>query len=161
MRCRHCGVELHKKLEFCPSCGKPLKKLTLKMALILCGVSFSFLAVVIVAAALHEKAPLEPKAPPKMAVESWKEKESPLLAYHAMQPHVMMRLKDPSSAKFPGLMDGKISHVKALAKQNYRIDSWVESKNGFGMTVRTRWVGDICQIDKGKWQLKKLEFEQL
>jgi uncharacterized protein YgiM (DUF1202 family) len=62
-----------------------------------------------------------------------------LLAYNYAEGFVKQRLKSPGSAKFPGIWDGKRDHVTKLGNREYRINSYVDSQNGFGAMLRTNW----------------------
>jgi len=62
-----------------------------------------------------------------------------LLAYNYAEDFVKQRLKSPDSAKFPGIWDGKRDHVTKLGNREYRINSYVDSQNGFGAMLRTNW----------------------
>lgn len=159
MRCSNCGTELHKKVDRCPGCGKPPQQRALKLAKRFFAITFALLIVVVVLGLMHEGEPPAKAKPAPEKTETWMEKEVPLTAYHRLEEYVRRQLKVPSSAEFPGVFDGKASHVKALAKQNYRIASWVDAQNEFGAKVRHHWVGDIRQVAKDKWQLVNLQFE--
>ena len=62
-----------------------------------------------------------------------------LLAYNYAQDFVKQRLKSPGSAIFPGIWDGKREHITKLGNREYRINSYVDSQNGFGSLLRTNW----------------------
>lgn len=65
-----------------------------------------------------------------------------MLAYSYAEDFVKKRLKSPSTAEFPGLFD-KADHIKELGNDEYKINSWVDSQNGFGATIRTNFK---CKI---------------
>lgn len=79
-------------------------------------------------------------------------KPDPLLAYSFAEDFIKERLKAPSTAEFPGLFEKK-NHVKSLGNGEYQINSWVDSQNGFGAMIRSRWackikfVGDKVQAE--------------
>lgn len=64
------------------------------------------------------------------------------LAYNYAEDFISQRLKSPSSAKFPEVSE-KINHIKSLGKDKYEINSWVDSQNGFGAMIRSRFS---CRI---------------
>ena len=65
-----------------------------------------------------------------------------ILAYNYAQDFIKEQLKSPSTAKFPGTFEKK-DHVRPLGNGQYQINSWVDSQNGFGAMIRSRWS---CKI---------------
>ena len=61
-----------------------------------------------------------------------------MLAYNTASEYVKLELKSPSSAKFPGLTQ-KSNHVIVKGDGEFKISSWVESKNSFGVMIRSNW----------------------
>jgi len=57
-------------------------------------------------------------------------------AYNAAQRIIERHLKSPSTAKFP-LSNASTVTISASGKCKYQIDSYVDSQNAFGATVRT------------------------
>jgi len=66
----------------------------------------------------------------------------PILAYNFAKDFIKGRLKSPSTAEFPGTFEKK-NHVTDLGNGEYRINSWVDSQNGFGAMIRSR---QSCKI---------------
>ena len=64
------------------------------------------------------------------------------LAYNYAEEFVKKRLKSPSTAEFPGTFE-KNDHIKELGNNEYLISSWVDSQNGFGAMIRSRFS---CKI---------------
>jgi hypothetical protein len=62
---------------------------------------------------------------------AWKTEDNKSMAYIMMEDFVKQRLKAPSTAKFPGVFDGKLDHVTSLGGQKYRIVSYVDAQNSF------------------------------
>jgi hypothetical protein len=62
-----------------------------------------------------------------------------LLAYIYAEDYVKQRLRSPSTAKFPGVWDGKADHISKVGEREYFIRSYVDSQNGFGAMIRTNW----------------------
>ena len=79
-------------------------------------------------------------------------KPDPILAYNFAEDFITERLKSPSTAEFPGIFDKK-DHITDLGGGEYQINSWVDSQNGFGAMIRSRWsckikfVGDKVQAE--------------
>jgi hypothetical protein len=69
-----------------------------------------------------------------------------LLAYSYAEDFVEQKLKSPSTAEFPSGSE-KSSHIKDLGKGEYKITSWVDSQNGFGAIVRSKYTCLIIFTD--------------
>jgi hypothetical protein len=80
------------------------------------------------------------------------------MAYIIIEDFVEGCLKAPGTAKFPGIFDGKLDHVSPIGNHSYIIRSYVDSQNGFGALIGTRFVGEIKQISDNEWRLVSLEF---
>ena len=88
---------------------------------------------------------------------AWKSEDNSTMAYIMMEDFVKGRLKSPSSAKFPGVFDGRQNHVKYLGNQKYRIVSYVDAQNSFGAMIRMHFTGEIEQVSEDKWRLISLD----
>jgi hypothetical protein len=77
-----------------------------------------------------------------------------MLAYSYAEDFVKQRLKSPSTAEFPGLFE-KANHITELGNDEYRINSWVDSQNGFGAMIRSEFSCKIIFIDE-KVKVKNL-----
>lgn len=64
--------------------------------------------------------------------------EQGLLALSYAQDHMKKYLKNPSTAEWPGLFD-KQYHIKPVNSIRFKINSWVDSKNALGATIRTKY----------------------
>jgi hypothetical protein len=71
---------------------------------------------------------------------------SKMIAYNYAEDFIEERLKSPSTAKFPGIFQKKM-HSTSLGGGKYRISSWVDSQNGFGAKIRSRWSCKIIFVD--------------
>jgi hypothetical protein len=60
------------------------------------------------------------------------------LAYNYAEDFVKQKLKSPSTAIFPGISE-KNEHIIDLGSGKYKINSWVDSQNGFGAMLRTNF----------------------
>ncbi len=76
-----------------------------------------------------------------------------------MEKFVKERLRSPSTSKFPGALE-RSDHVQYLGNQKYKINSWVDSQNAFGATIRTHFSGEIMQVDKDNWKLISLDLKE-
>ena len=72
------------------------------------------------------------------------------------------RLKSPGTANFAGPFDG-VEGARHLGLKNnvhtYEINSWVDSQNSFGATVRTKFYCKISNVmGSDDWRLVELKF---
>lgn len=91
--------------------------------------------------------------------KDWRSESNSGMAYIMMEDFVRDRLKAPRTAHFPGVFDNRDEHVTFLGSQKYRIVSYVDSENSFGAMIRTRFVGEIKQVEEDRWQLISLDFQ--
>lgn len=77
-------------------------------------------------------------------------------AWAYMQLFVEKRLNSPKSADFPF---GVYRHVTPLRSGRYKVQSYVDAKNAFGVEIRTNFEGIIKRID-GCWELEYLNFDE-
>lgn len=81
------------------------------------------------------------------------------MAYIKAENVVRDRLHCPSTAEFPGLLQGRESHVTSVGNQTYSIVSWVDSQNLYGAQVRTRFRCTLRQVDEHRWQCLSIVFD--
>ena len=84
---------------------------------------------------------------------AWKGKKDPIGAYIMMEEFVKKQLKAPASAEFP---DYSKAFVKEAENHKYEIQSYVDAQNSFGALIRTKYIGEIEQVDDKNWQLNSL-----
>ncbi len=77
-------------------------------------------------------------------------------AWTYMKEFVRQRLKSPSTAEFPF---GGHRDVTALGDSRYLVESYVDSQNSFGATLRTRFRGVIKKTQSG-WELESLAIDE-
>jgi len=92
-------------------------------------------------------------------VSNWRTEDNSTMAYIMVEDFVKERLISPSSARFPGVFDGRADHITSLGNRRYRITSWVDSQNSFGAVLRTHFTAEIEQIDEDRWRLISLDME--
>ncbi|WP_319230545.1 zinc ribbon domain-containing protein [Draconibacterium orientale] len=80
------------------------------------------------------------------------------LAYNYAEDFVKESLKSPSTAKFPGVSE-KDQHTTDLGGGKYKIESWVDSQNGFGATIRTRF-SCIIIFEGNNVKCQQLKFDE-
>lgn len=76
-------------------------------------------------------------------------------AWASMQMFVEQRLKSPNSAEFPF---GGSRSVKYLGGDRYQIDSYVDSLNSFGVSIRTHFSG-VLEKSGDRWRLESLNMQ--
>ncbi len=77
-------------------------------------------------------------------------------AWAYMQLFVEKRLQSPDSADFP--FGGAEEGVTPLGDGRYQVNSYVDSNNAFGASLRTRFKGVIVKTETGdEWELESLE----
>jgi len=77
-------------------------------------------------------------------------------AWAYMQLFVEEKLKSPTSAEFP---TAGYRHVTELGDNRFKVESYVDSENSFGATVRTNFGGVIKRVDEG-WELESLTINE-
>jgi hypothetical protein len=81
-------------------------------------------------------------------------------AYDAARDLMQARLKAPATAKFADYSDSQVLHVVEAdgtrAKGSYIVKSWVDSQNGFGAMIRTRYSCEVKTEDGEHFRLVKL-----
>jgi hypothetical protein len=77
-----------------------------------------------------------------------------MMAYIQAEKWVKDRLVSPSTAKFPSI---KTEHVTRYAGNKYRINSYVDSQNKMGATIRTRWMAEVENYEEDMWRLLSIE----
>lgn len=90
----------------------------------------------------------------------WAQQDHSAMAYVMMEGFVKDRLRSPSTAEFPGTLDGRISHISTVGPQIYQIESYVDAQNGFGAMVRMNFVGAVEQTAPGDWSLRSLDLQE-
>ena len=90
--------------------------------------------------------------------DDWKSEDNSNMSYIMMKDFVKQRLKAPSTAIFPEVLErDRDNHVRSLGDHKYHISSYVDAQNSFGAMMRTRFEGEIQQISKDQWQLLSLQ----
>lgn len=72
--------------------------------------------------------------------------QSMFLAYSYASDHVKKNLKSPSTAKFPRTFE-KAGHIIDNGNNLYIINSWVDSQNSYGATIRTKFLCKVFMND--------------
>lgn len=79
-------------------------------------------------------------------------------AWRVAKDLVTARLKAPSTATFPSLMEREEDHaVIAAGNGRYIVRSWVDSQNAFGAMIRTRWQCELKTADGEKFAVTGFE----
>lgn len=146
-KCKECGHQVSSKAKTCPNCGYKLKK---SKKLIWQG--FGCLFWIGVFFLMFSWASTWEFDDP----EPWDQRDNSTMAYIQMERFVKDRLVSPSTADFPGVFDGVSDHVTRDGT-TYTINSYVDSQNRMGGTIRVRFNGTIEQVDDSTWRLINLD----
>ena len=79
-----------------------------------------------------------------------------LSAQSIIEEFVTRQLKSPSTADFEFGFSSKIDKV---GEKGYEVDSYVDSQNGFGATIRTNFHCEVEYTGNSNWNLIDLTFE--
>jgi hypothetical protein len=82
----------------------------------------------------------------------------PRQAYLVSRKFVRDRLANPKSADFPNSGDEGV-RVATLGDKRFHVRAWVDSKNAFGATVRTRYSAIVCYLGASEWKLEDLQIQ--
>ena len=133
IKCPTCSNEIDENLKVCIYCGNRFdkkKRFIIKIAAIT--------AIVIVTTGMYLIAILNPSDNSRS--------HNQFEAYSYAEQFVEKQLKSPSTAEFPGISE-KNSHITKITEDKYKIDSWVDSQNGFGAQIRTNFSCTIIFKD--------------
>lgn len=122
--CPHCKKEVDVQASRCPHCHGKIYVWTITKKIILGGI----ILIVILMASLNSSTPT-PVVSTTEQIASIKKHDFAALA----KMNVGYMLKSPSTAKF------NTSPVVKLEDKTYSIDSWVDSENTYGATIRSYW----------------------
>lgn len=81
---------------------------------------------------------------------------SELEASVIIQDFVKDKLKSPSTAEFEM---GMVNKIKKVDESTYEVNSYVDSQNSFGGTIRTKFYCKVQHKSKDSWSLITLNFK--
>ena len=146
---------------------KPVMTPTIKIALIVGAIVFTCFGTCITSVLMQDESPERSRpstssqpSEPSDPVETWRDKDNTWLARGMTKDFVKKNLKSPSTAKFPGVLDGWGDHTTYIGDQRYKTVSWVDAQNNFGATVRMNYTAIVEQTGKDTWRLESLVFDQ-
>jgi len=148
IKCNECGRAISDNADKCPYCGNPIRK---GMGC----VSKFFVTIFVIIVALYILGSILPKDWTNDNTDYRYGQE--MLAYNYAEDFVKQGLKAPSTAKFPSLTE-KSQSVKNNYDGSYKIDSWVDSQNAFGVMIRKNFSCTVV-FENGKVKCKNLVFE--
>lgn len=154
VECPDCKTPVSKLAQLCPQCGSPgpLKRKASSVAAA-CAL-FGCLLPMVLMGGCFVYAVMTTEIPP------WDQQDNSSMALIQAQGFVRKQLKSPSTAEFPGaILDGALGHVKLGPNQMYFVESYVDSQNGFGAMVRSKYGAILQQTGEHEWKLVKLAIE--
>lgn len=147
IKCKDCKAEISKKAKACPNCGSPTKQKV--------GCISSLISTIIVLGLFFLGMQTCLDSLDEIPQVPWEQQDSKATAYRMCADWVKERLKSPSTAKFPGVFDGRLDDI-VRTNQRYFIKSYVDAQNSFGAVVRTNWTCSTTQKSEGNWTLNKI-----
>lgn len=135
--CQNCKKPISPKAKTCPNCGHPLKKKTSGCAWLFLIAS---MGIIIFGYALFPDELISPTSPEKQLRQ---QKTNTVLSLY---PHVRDHLKSPGNAKFAVSTD---AYHKQEGELHY-IQSYVDSQNSFGATIRNYFSAVIEENSGGR-----------
>ena len=126
IKCRECGTQVSSSAKSCPSCGAAVKRDGLGF--------FGWLAIGIIGLFVAVGYSGGSKISPEV--------EAAMDLCRSTHDVVKAKLKAPATAKFPDCtFDFSEYEVRATPDKNtYWISGYVDSQNGFGALVRSRYI---------------------
>jgi len=79
-------------------------------------------------------------------------------AYSTSQQFLNDRLKSPSTAEYPTDWDRNM--VEYMGDSVFYIKSYVDSQNGFGATIRTKYWARLKLVPGDKWNLISIKLDE-
>ena len=143
--CPECKKSVSSKANSCPHCGFVPKRKGCSSTLVW---GFLIVFVLIVLAAMCSDN------------SDYKKKEytpTGLDALRHAQTKLKPLLKSPSTAEFPSYRE-KIKHYSGCCGE-FKIDSWVDSQNGFGATIRTYYTCTVYYTDDDMVGIRDLKIK--
>lgn len=127
VKCPECGKDVSDTVQDCPQCGYTLKKRT---SIVLPGC----LGLIILLVVLFMMAPSARETEAEYRKDPYGDEVG---ASVACQRFVSAQLKAPATAKFPLYAEVRPT---ALGGGRWQWIAYVDAQNGFGATIRTRFV---------------------
>ncbi len=127
--CPHCKTEINEKANRCPHCHGKIYRWTKERKIM--AVVFTGIILLVIFGRSDTPPPTRDSSTvtaPKVRDEITVCTEASLL--------IKKMLKSPSTADFPTCSNFVI---QKLSNDGYRVNSYVDSQNGFGATIRTEW----------------------
>ena len=159
--CKACKKEISKRAKVCPHCGNPMTMGRGKVYLICFAVVVFFLILEGGTKSYNEanhKAKMRNDSVYRAEVEKRRKAEierkkcgKTMEAFTMAQLFINDSLKSPSTAKFAAY---PYSTVKMIECGKYVVNSYVDSQNGFGATVRMKYIMDLSyDHTKDSWKM--------
>lgn len=146
IKCKECRQTISSKADKCPNCGAPNRQPTSLFTWLVLGV----VVVVAIKACSGGGGSRSVSSAPKCDAT---------MAHIMASNFVKQRLKAPTTAKFPYTSDPAVS-VTPLGDCKFAVVSYVDSQNGFGAMVRSRFSATMTSTPDGQtWRAHYLVIE--
>lgn len=150
--CPGCSRVVSKKADICPHCGYSIKIWRRKNLKRLLSYSVAIMTVIIILCLGIFGEPIIKPLPVS------KNKPNDIDAFVMSQSFVEQRLIAPATAKFPYI--GDAYEVTKLDSVTWLVDSYVDSQNGFGAFIRTRYLAKLMYRGNDRWKLLNIKVYQ-
>lgn len=150
-KCKECGKDVSTKAKSCPNCGAIAKKQTSCLTYFVA----IFLIYVLIkmfngSSNYTSQSSNSSNASQKSTISKTRSSESLTAdAFTMCQRFVKNELVSPATAEFCSILDAEI---KELPNRKFSIYGYVDSQNGFGAVVRTRFICEV-QFKNNEWIL--------
>lgn len=156
-RCPWCAEEIQAQAIRCKHCAGDVspRKPAVRPWVTLLGLAFFVgLPAVGLCTYVVEAATTTSKAPPEKSFTEKAEDER-TMAWVMAKEFVTRGLKSPGTANFGEVFKGTYQspsdHVRSLGPGRYEAQGWVDSQNGFGALVRTKFRVTMRRDGDGTW----------
>jgi len=148
LSCPHCGFQLKEKEKVVKSqVKKPKKKHSTFLTWIIIIAVLMTIFYITYIGSVEDNSSLNSSS-----------STNKFVAYSYAEDFVKQNLKSPSTADFPGVSE-KDQHITNLGGGKYKIESWVDSQNSFGATIRAKF-SCIIIFEGNKVRCEQLKFNE-
>lgn len=136
--CKVCGRQIAPNVK-CPGCGANNKRVSTGCS----GLVIFCTLIIVLIAAIGNYNDAGGSAYQAEVIDST---DAIFMAQHFVE----QRLRAPATAKFPWTDQHRVLKVEGEGEV-YRVNSYVDSQNGFGAMIRSYWYCELEHIGNNKW----------